>query len=234
MSKTRLDLCDEVRKAGGLLRRLLPENIALLVPPSAPAWAEVDAGQIQQVLLNLAINARDAMPGGGRLTMSLSSNEDSVTIAVQDNGEGFDDAVRERLFEPFFTTKAVGSGTGLGLAVVYGIVKEHGGWIEVESSPGDGSCFRVTLPAAQAGSEPVTAERAQERTSTSSARVLLVEDEQSVREGIETLLQMIGYEVIAVGRGEDALELSLEPVPDLLLSDVSLPGIGGAALAERL
>lgn len=234
LSKAKFDVGEELRTAGALLRRLLPENIDLVVSPSAPAWVEGDAGQIQQVLLNLAINARDAMPRGGTLALSLSSTEDWVTITVEDSGEGFDAAVRERLFEPFFTTKAVGSGTGLGLAVVYGIVQHHRGRIEVESTPAIGSCFRVILPAAEPGHEPVTTAAPEERLAVATALVLLVEDEEGVRDGITMLLEMIGYEVIAVGRGEDALQLPLEPVPDLLLSDVSLPGIGGAALAEKL
>ncbi len=235
LSKARLDLREEVHTAVGLLQRLLPENITLVsVPAASPAWAEVDAGQIQQVLLNLVINSRDPMPGGGVLTLSLTSNPDSVTIAVQDDGEGFDDAVRERLFEPFFTTKSVGTGTGLGLAVVYGIVQEHGGRIEVDSNPGQGSCFRVILPTSSPRGEADVAAPHEETNPSGSGRVLLVEDEEGVREGLTLLLQMIGYEVTAVGRGEDALELPLEPVPDLLLSDVSLPGIGGPVLARQL
>ncbi len=234
LSTAIFDLAEELRTAGTLLRRLLPENIALVIPPAAPAWVEGDAGQIQQVLLNLAINARDAMPGGGTLTMGLTTTADLVTLTVQDNGEGFDDAIRERLFEPFFTTKGVGSGTGLGLAVVYGIVQQHGGRIEVNSTPGQGSSFHLILPAAEAGPAGATAAAPDVKTVAATARVLLVEDEEGVRQGITMLLEMIGYEVIAVGRGEDALQLPLEPVPDLLLCDVSLPGIGGPALAERL
>ncbi len=234
LSKMPTDLREQVSSAKELLQRLVPENIRIVLETSQePAIVEGDAGQIQQVLLNLAINARDAMPDGGTLTLRVVSSENEVSLEVQDDGFGFDDDTRDHLFEPFFTTKKVGEGTGLGLAVVYRIVEQHGGRIEVQSGPGEGSLFRVILPASS-GTPVVTQSPDASGMSQGSGLVLLVEDEDGVREGITMLLEMFGYKVIAAGRGEDALALPRTPVPDLLLSDVSLPGISGPALAGQL
>ena len=234
VTKTTLDLRDQVASAADLLRRLIPENIELVVElPEARATIEADAGQIQQVLLNLAINARDAMPDGGRLTLRVASNGSEASFDVEDDGAGFDEHTREHLFEPFFTTKEVGKGTGLGLAVVNGIIEQHDGRIEVRSQPGKGSLFRVILPQTvletHEQEQPVSMPMAR-----ASGRILLVEDEDGVREGIALLLGIIGYEVIATASAEAAMKLPLTPVPDLMLSDVSLPGIGGPALAKSL
>jgi PAS domain S-box-containing protein len=234
LTKTNLDICEQVAIGADLLKRLIPENIEVVVETSGEsASVDGDAGQIQQVLLNLAINARDAMPDGGTLVLRVSCDEREVFLDVEDDGAGFDEAAREQIFEPFFTTKEVGKGTGLGLSVVHGIVEQHGGRIEVRSQPGEGSRFRVILP-----------KTAEQRASTalvrdpevvkSTGRILLVEDEEGVREGITLMLQMFGYDVVAVSRGEAAMALPLTPVPDMLLSDVALPGIGGPALAEYL
>jgi two-component system, cell cycle sensor histidine kinase and response regulator CckA len=228
-----LDMCEQVASAAALLRRLIPENIRLILDTTpAPASFEGDPGQIQQVLLNLAINARDAMPDGGTITLRVGRAAGEISLEVEDDGEGFDEVTREHMFEPFFTTKEVGKGTGLGLAVVYGIIDQHGGRIEISSRPGEGSLFRVILPETIA--QPQVAPTADVILSHASGRVLLVEDEEGVREGLCALLEMIGYEVIAVARGEEAIALPARPAPDLLLSDVSLPGIGGVALAQRL
>ncbi len=230
-----LDLGEHVQKAGDLLRRLIPENITLVMEISSDRTSvKGDAGQVQQVLLNLAINARDSMPAGGTLTLRVAPRGAEVLLEIEDTGSGFDEATRARIFEPFFTTKEVGKGTGLGLAVVYGIVEQHGGRIEVRSVPGEGSRFRVILPAA-ASENRTGAETGEDgKIVAGSGRVLLVEDEEGVREGVAILLEMIGYHVTVACRGEDALALALEPHPDLLLTDVTLPGIGGPALAERL
>lgn len=239
ITKTTLDLREEVAKARELLRRLIPENIQLIVETSpSPATFEGDSGQIQQVLLNLVINARDAMPDGGILTLRVTIRDGEVCLDVEDDGTGFDEATREHLFEPFFTTKDVGKGTGLGLAVVYGIIEQHGGRIEVRSRPGEGSLFRVVMPESSGrvvAAEPLATEPAHfSGTAAVTRLILLVEDEDGVRETLAQLLTMIGYEVIAVGMAEDAMALPVTPVPDLLLSDVSLPGIGGPAMAESL
>jgi two-component system cell cycle sensor histidine kinase/response regulator CckA len=234
LTRIRLDLCEQVTTARDLLRRLLPENIDIRVELGAgPAWIEADAGQLQQVLLNLAINARDAMPDGGVLTLRVLRSDDEIALEVEDNGTGFNDDTREHLFEPFFTTKDVGLGSGLGLAVVYGIVEQHGGRIEAHSRPGSGSLFRMTLPRTLREPENVLVS-AEPLAPPTSGRILLVEDEEGVREGLTLLLDLEGYEVTAVSRGEEALALPDDPAPDLLLSDLSLPGIGGDELATAL
>jgi PAS domain S-box-containing protein len=233
VTKSTIDLRDEVGKARDLLRRLLPENIKMSVElPDERAVVEADSGQIQQVLLNLAINARDAMPDGGRMTLRVACTSAEASFEVEDNGSGFDEETREHLFEPFFTTKDVGKGSGLGLAVVYGIVEQHRGRIDVQSHRGHGSRFRITLP--RSPGQPELGEGTDPGFQPASGRILLVEDEDGVREGIQMLLELIGYEVIAVNSAERALALPLTPVPDLLLSDVSLPGMGGPTLALLL
>ena len=234
LTKTNLDLSEQVGKTRDLLRRLLPENIRISVEtPRDRASVEGDAGQVQQVLLNLAINARDAMPEGGTLTMRVACQSTEVSVDVEDTGVGFDAHTADHLFEPFFTTKEVGKGTGLGLAVVYGIIQQHGGRIDVQSHPGKGSRFRIILPRT-ADPETVEETRVVSLPQKAEGRILLVEDEEAVREGLEMLLEILGYEVIAVPSAEEALQQPLIPVPDLLLSDVSLPGMGGPRLAQLL
>jgi PAS domain S-box-containing protein len=230
-----LDLREEVEKAGVLLGRLIPENIRIVVESARQRLAiQGDSGQIQQVLLNLAINARDAMSGGGTMTIRAGAGGGEVFLEVEDTGHGMDEGTRARIFEPFFTTKELGKGTGLGLAVVYGIVERHGGRIDVRSEPGRRSCFRIVFPEGSvAGARSPELSDAAE-VFAGSGRVLLVEDEQAVREGIALLLKIIGYEVIAAASGEEAMALPPEPVPDVLLSDVTLPGMTGSALGERL
>jgi len=232
IDKIDLDLGELVQKAGILVGRLIPENIRVVIEtPAERLSIKGDESQIQQVLLNLAINARDAMPAGGTLTLRAGSSGRDVFLEVADTGDGIDEVNRAHLFEPFFTTKEPGKGTGLGLAVVQGIVESHGGRVEVESRRGNGSLFRVILQAAAAGTEatpallPFPAE-----LQTGNGCVLLVEDEESVRAGLTELLNSIGYDVMAVGSGEQALAAPLEPVPDFLLSDITLPGIGGPDL----
>lgn len=234
LTRTHLDLVDRVATAHELLRRLIPENIRIVVESCAvPASMEGDAGQLQQVLLNLAINARDAMPDGGTLTLRAVCSGEEVALEVEDDGCGFDATAREHIFEPFFTTKDIGKGTGLGLAVVHGIVEQHGGRIEVRSHPGQGTLFRLIFP--RIATVPAVPDLIPETAlPQASGRILLVEDEEGVREGLTLLLTMAGYEVVAVSGGEEALALPATPVPDLLLSDVSLPGVGGPALATLL
>ena len=236
VEKSDLDLREEVQKASVLLRQLIPENIRIVLETSAHRLSvQGDAGQMQQVLLNLAINARDAMPDGGILVLRAGSCGEEVFLEVEDNGDGMTDATRTHLFEPFFSTKEPGKGTGLGLAVVHGIVVEHGGRVEVQSCPGEGSRFRVFLPSASCEGV-VRSEPIDDVVEPPVGRgcVLLVEDEEGVRGGIAIVLETIGYAVIAVASGEEAMAIPLEPTPDLLLTDVTLAGIGGLALGERL
>jgi two-component system cell cycle sensor histidine kinase/response regulator CckA len=235
VEKVSLDLSEQVQKASTLLRQLIPENIRIVLEASELQLSvQGDAGQMQQVLLNLAINARDAMPDGGTLTLRARSCDGEVILEVEDTGGGMNDVTRAHLFEPFFSTKEPGKGTGLGLAVVHGIVVEHGGRIEVESTAGTGSRFRVVFPSAPDEGAPLPAPIDHVEDPAAAGFVLLVEDEVSVREGIVFLLETIGYSVISVSSGEEAMTISQEPAPDLLLTDVSLAGIGGPELGERL
>jgi two-component system cell cycle sensor histidine kinase/response regulator CckA len=235
IEKADVDLGEQIQKAVALLRHIIPETITIVIEVSAEHLnVQGDAGQIEQVLLNLAINARDAMPAGGTLTLRTGREGEEVFQEIEDTGHGMDELTQRHLFEPFFTTKDPGKGTGLGLAVAHGIIEQHGGRIEVQSRIGEGSRFRVIFPECL----PVEG-RASERLTESSmprgvGRVLLVEDNVSVRSGIASLLELIGYEVTAVGSGEEAIALIMDPPPDLMLSDVTLPGMAGPVLAERM
>ncbi len=233
-----LDLGEAVRATVTLLRRLLRENIELdLRLADEPLPLEADRTQLEQVVVNLALNAADAMPDGGRLTIATRrGRRDAVVLELTDTGHGISPEVRERIFEPFFSTKTAGAGSGLGLAVVDGIVTGHGGRVEVTSSPGRGSAFRVHLPGAPAAPAPGNGAAADLEPTPAGAgeRVLLVEDEEDARKALSGVLRMLGYEVAAAGTGEEALALAGDPVPDLLLTDLVLPGIPGSELAERL
>ncbi|HXE58474.1 MAG TPA: ATP-binding protein, partial [Gemmatimonadales bacterium] len=246
-----IDLNRTVGELQHMLCRLIPENIEVrldLMP--TPIHVCADPGQIQQVLLNLVVNARDAMEAGGILGIASGLAEltpelaplydvddpgEYAYLAVSDTGKGMDEATRRRIFEPFFTTKPQGQGTGLGLATVYGIVRQSNGYIWVHSEPGGGSVFvvflpRVAAPAASCG-EP---ERRPERRGTEV--VLLVEDEASVRLLAARLLRRAGYTVLEAADGAEALELVLsDPGPiDLVLTDVVMPRLGGPDLVDRL
>jgi PAS domain S-box-containing protein len=236
MSRADFDVREHVDKVSTLLRRLMPENIRMVVEVSPERLSiEGDAGQMQQVMINLAINARDAMTKGGTLTLRTGCSRREVFLEVEDTGQGMDEATRARIFEPFFSTKETGKGTGLGLAVAYGIVEQHGGRIEVDSSPGQGSRFRVILPAVFRESEALPQDQeVEEPLPRGTGLVLLVEDEETVREGIMILLELIGYRVIGVGSAEEALSLAAQEVPDVLLTDLTLPGLAGSALAAIL
>jgi two-component system NtrC family sensor kinase len=234
----RFDLNRVLRDATKLLRRLVPANVELrLALAEERLMVAADPGQIGQVWMNLAVNAADAMPGGGVLTVS-SGQEGSthVWFEVADTGHGIPDDIRDRIFEPFFTTKSATSGTGLGLAVVHGIVTQHGGRVEVTSVAGSGARFRVVLPRQAAEAAAAGLERAEpsDLPRGTGQRILLVEDHASVRHTFERLLHRLGYEVTAAGSAEEAEGLALtQPFP-LLLTDMMLPGLSGADLAERL
>ena len=235
IEKAHLDLNEELQKASELLRHLIPETVRIVVEMSPePLSFEGDSGQIQQVLLNLAINARDAMAAGGTLTLRDGRAGDEVFLDVEDTGHGIDAATRARLFEPFFTTKEPGKGTGLGLAVAHGIVEQHGGHIEVLGRPGEGTLFRVFLPRSSSRGETATEPSAEASVSLGGGRVLLVEDDIGVRTGISILLELLGCDVVSAGSGEEALALVLDPPPEILLSDVTLPGIAGPLVAAKM
>jgi PAS domain S-box-containing protein len=245
----RLNLNANVISTYRMLNRLLGENIAIETKLDQHLWdVFADPGQIDQIILNLAVNARDAMDRGGELTISTANLEIESTAAgdeapagryaqltISDIGHGMDEATRKRIFEPFFTTKEVGRGTGLGLSTVYGIVKQSGGHILVESAPGKGSTFTILLPAVEGDGAAESAAAAQ----TEDARhpedaVLVVEDDDEVRQLVATMLRSAGYRVIAPQAIEEALKLSADPeVPvDLLITDMVLPATDGATVAE--
>jgi len=246
---TLLNLNDLVRDMERMLRRVMGEDIELntvLSPEPLPVRA--DPGQVEQVVLNVALNARDAMPGGGKLTLETSRAEVAqesarehaglslgsyVVLAVTDTGSGMDPSVRSRVFEPFFTTKE--HGTGLGLSTSYGIIKQTGGDIWVESAPGSGTTFRIYLPAApQIFEEPAIAQSS--RISDGKETILLVEDEDGVRRVLETMLKRRGYKVLSVASPLEALALADEHTGaiDLLITDMVMPEMNGRKRAERL
>src|SRR5580693_4683898 len=236
-----------------ILRRLIGEDIQLETS-SAPdlGLIKADRSQIEQVILNLAVNARDAMPQGGRLTIETANVElDSsyshppavlspgryVMLAVTDNGCGMDAETQAHVFEPFFTTKEKGKGTGLGLATVYGIVKQSGGYVWVYSEPGRGTSFKIYLPMVETSEEPGRDSRTGVRpTHRGTETILLVEDEKGVRELAREYLEMSGYTVIEAEDGHTALELASMHAGTihLLMTDVVMPGISGRELAERV
>jgi PAS domain S-box-containing protein len=234
-----------------ILRRVIGEDIEVTIA-LAPDLGSVraDVGQLEQVLMNLVVNARDAMPTGGRLTVETANVEHDpeyardreaaavrrfAMLAVTDTGCGMDEATKARIFEPFFTTKETGKGTGLGLATVYGIVKQAGGFIWVYSEPGQGTSFKIYLPAVDA-----TAERTTAAATTPAPRgtetVLLVEDAAAVRAVTKQMLERQGYTVLEAPDGEAGLRLAQRHrgVIHLLLTDVVMPRVGGRELAEQL
>jgi CheY-like chemotaxis protein len=223
-----------------MLRRAIGEDVELAITKRAPiAPIYVDAGQIEQVILNLVVNARDAMPQGGRIAITLDTGEAHVRLTVRDSGVGMDAATLAQIFEPYFTTKDEAKGTGLGLPTALGIVEQSGGTIRVTSEPGDGTTFEVELPihmrsasdAKPAPAEPITTTPATRVTET----VLLVEDDEQVRKIIGTVLREHGYTVIEAPTPGDALLIAeQQPTIDLLLTDVVMPRMGGRLLAERI
>jgi PAS domain S-box-containing protein len=238
MQPSVLDLNSIVGDMQPMLRRLLGDGVALrldLDPGLGPVSA--DAGQLQQVLINLTANARDAMPDGGTLTISTANaNGPHVALIVRDTGVGMDDAVLARLFEPFFTTKELGRGTGLGLASVYGIVRQSGGHIQASSRPGEGSTFTVYLPRAETPHAAETVGVAAGAAPGGTETLLVVEDEDAVRHLLCRVLRARGYQVLEARHAEAALQVARSagrPI-DLLVSDISMPGLGGRELADRL
>jgi len=250
----RVDLNDAIAQRTSLLQRLLGGTIALRFVPGAdlhPAW--VDPGQLDDVLLSLATNARDAMPGGGTLTIETRDTEidasavdgDSdiapgrfVLVAVTDTGGGMDAEARSRVFEPFFTTKEMGQAAGLSLAALYGVIKQSGGHVAVESEPGRGTTFRILLPAAPREAEAVPPPRPGEPPPAERApeTVLVVEDDAGLRETTAALVEDLGYRVLTATDGVDALAVAArhEGGLDLLLTDIVMPRMDGVELVRRL
>jgi CheY-like chemotaxis protein len=233
-----LDLGEVAAALVPMLRRLIGEDIeiAMLAEPGLPSVL-ADRAQIEQVILNLAVNARDAMPTGGTLTIETRADREQVALIVTDTGVGMTRETLARVFEPFFTTKEAGHGTGLGLATVHGIVSQSGGTIQVYSEPDLGTSFKVYLPASGGDGDDATEEPASETDRLrGDETVLLCEDELAVRLLIEHILTGHGYKVIAADGPLDALERAAEPGQeiDLLISDVIMPDLSGPELARRL
>jgi signal transduction histidine kinase/CheY-like chemotaxis protein len=247
-----LDLNAVVATMQPMLGRLIGEDIMLVVG-LAPALGcvKADPGQLEQVLLNLVVNARDAMPQGGTLTIETTNVGGDelvahrhagvppgsyVRLAVHDTGGGMDAATRSHLFEPFFTTKAPGQGTGLGLSTVYGIITQSGGHIEVDSEPAQGATFTIYLPRVEEAIEAGQHDRTRPETPRGRETVLVVEDEADVRGITRTMLELHGYRVLEAGSGEEALEIyeRQEGPIQLLLTDVVMPGMSGPELAQQL
>jgi two-component system cell cycle sensor histidine kinase/response regulator CckA len=255
-----LELSETLTDTSMMLNRLLGEKVELRILPGRDLWyVKADRSQLESVIVNLSVNARDAMPEGGQLTIrtrNIGERESQrldakglpvgeyVMIEVEDTGHGMPPEVQEKIFEPFFTTKSVGKGTGLGLAQVYGIVKQTGGYIYVDSTVGKGTTFRIYLPryemdpVAHAEAEAATIKAVKQRHSdlTGAGRVLLVEDEDAVRSFAVEALKRQGYEVLQASSGQEALELleSEETAVDLVVSDVIMPEMDGPTMYNML
>jgi len=235
-----------------LLRRLLGEDVDLrTVLTREPGSIKADPSQLEQVIVNLAVNARDAMPAGGKLTIETQNVEldqeyardhvsaqpgSYVMLAVSDTGSGMDAATQARIFEPFFTTKEKGKGTGLGLATVYGIVKQSGGWIWVYSEPAQGTTFKIYLPRVMEAAPPAAPSPAPSVSVRGTETVLLVEDEEMIRNLIQKVLKAHGYTVLVAASGREAEHVAGQhdgPI-HLLVTDVVMPGMNGREVAQRL
>ena len=234
-----------------LLRRVIGEQIEVRVLTAPDLRVTLaDPTQIEQVLMNLCLNARDAMPDGGQLiieTQNVEIDEEYcrvhpyarqgsyVLLAVSDTGVGMDAATTERVFEPFFTTKEVGKGTGLGLATVYGVVKQHGGFIHLYSELGKGTTFRIYLPATSGAPEP-REPKTDERTPKGTETILLAEDNEGLREAAHEMLQRLGYRVILASNGAEAIELfkANSRQIDLVILDIVMPHLSGPAAYSQM
>jgi PAS domain S-box-containing protein len=242
---TELDLNLVVENNARMLRRLIGDEIELTFEQAEkPLFVRSDRTQIEQIIINLALNARDAMPGGGQLKIVVApieisedarrDNNDAhpgsyAQISVSDTGEGMTDAVIARIFEPFFTTKPIGSGTGLGLSLVYGIVQQNGGSIQVKSAPGKGSTFQIHLPACRPGLSTPTDHPSPPQGGNET--ILVVEDNDMALRVTRRLLETLGYKVCVAVRGDEAMALIEGGLPfDLLFTDIRLPAIDGHAL----
>ena len=235
-----------------MLGRLIGEDIKLatVVDPRLGS-VNADPGQIEQVIMNLVVNARDAMPRGGALTIETANVEldqayarvhlgstpgSYVRLAVRDTGCGMDAETRTHIFEPFFTTKGPGKGTGMGLAMVYGIVKQSGGYITFDSAPGQGTTFTIYLPRVEAPAETLQVHRPPTATARGTETILLAEDEDAVRALVGTILQRRGYTVLEARDGGQALSIAERhagPI-HLIVTDMVMPGMSGLDLVKRL
>ncbi|HZM50687.1 MAG TPA: response regulator [Vicinamibacteria bacterium] len=247
-----LDLGEVVERMSTLLQRLIGEDVELVTRRRGDLGSvRADPAQMEQVIINLAVNARDAMPRGGQLTLELANVELDETFAhshagmtpgpyvvfsVTDTGHGMDEDTKARIFEPFFTTKEAGKGTGLGLPTVYGIVKQSGGFIWVYSEPGHGTTFKIHLPRVDQAPERLSPRPGQAAAGQGTETVLLVEDEDALRALLREVLESLGYRVLEAGLGAEALRIAREhrgPI-HVLLTDLVMPQMTGRELADRL
>ncbi len=255
MQPKTLALGDVIGELAQMLRRLVGEGITLTVEREADLWAvHADEAQLGNAIINLVVNARDAMPSGGTVTIRTANETvntasalgtaimppgDYVRIDVADTGTGMSKEIQSKIFDPFFTTKPVGQGTGLGLATVYGIVKQSGGFITVESELGKGTSFRIYLPRRKveaADVAPIEAVPAPARDVTGQDTILLVEDEEAVRSFAARALRMRGYNVLEAGGGEEALEIVKNDANkiDLIITDVVMPNMDGPTMVRHV
>lgn len=254
MEKDILNINGCVEDMFKMLKRLIGENISLEIELSPDLWnIDADPGQLEQLVMNLVVNARDAMQGGGRLIIKTANVKIDkaycdmykdgecregrfVRISVEDTGTGMDDYIRSHIFEPFFTTKGVEKGTGLRLAVVYGIVKGHNGWIDVYSEVGKGTVFKIYLPSVFADIEQKRGEDVSEEIRGGQEGVLVVEDEEDLRELAKMMLEMHGYKVFVASSYEEAVSVYKENGVniDVLFTDMMLTGRSGIELSEEL
>ncbi len=246
-----MDINSAIKDMDKMLRRLIRADIDLCAKPAPEIWpVKADPNQIEQVILNLVVNARDAIPRSGRIILETNNVEldghqarehtelepgRHVMLAITDTGEGMSEEVLNHIFEPFYTTKPEGEGTGLGLATVYGIVKQHGGSITVHSNEGNGTTFKIYLPAADPEEEEESA-REDIRMPRGSETVLVVEDEEGVRGVAVKVLSRLGYKVFDAPGGPEALALLEDraAAPDLVITDIVMREMGGVELAEEL
>jgi two-component system, cell cycle sensor histidine kinase and response regulator CckA len=246
-----LDLNEVVRNLITMLMRIVGEDIAISFLPTTPIGSiDADPGQIEQVLMNLVVNARDAMPSGGKIVIETGNTEldghfvsenpgsragQCVVLTVSDTGCGMDENIKAQIFEPFFTTKGVGHGTGLGLSTVYGIVKQSGGNIWVYSEPGKGTTFEIYFPTVAKRAEELVPSHEKAELPGGSETILVVEDDQPLRELTVSMLQAAGYRTIEAKDAETALDILRVSKPgiDLLLTDVIMPGKNGFELLEK-
>jgi PAS domain S-box-containing protein len=251
LAMEQVNMADAVRETTGLLRRFLPESIHLKLDAPEAAAVYADPSALEQILINLATNARDAMPSGGTLEITVSrpvldevqlaslgatvASGEFVCVSVRDTGIGMDERTRQRMFEPFFTTKPPHQGTGLGMAMVYGLIKQHRGLLGVYSEPGKGTTVRVYLPAAGDQRPPAAAESARSLRGGTET-ILVVEDEEMIRGSTRRILERLGYRVILAGDGEEALAILRERKErvHLVLSDVVMPRVSGRQLHETI
>ena len=252
LSFSTLDLREVVADLSQMVRPILPDNVEMRVvapPDPCPVWA--DSGALQQILLNLVTNARDAMAKGGALTIEVAraptrgsypeavpwlDAESYYCVAVNDTGTGMDQATVDRVFEPFFTTKAPGTGTGLGMAMVYGLTKQHGGFVHVYSEVGVGTAVKVYVPRSPEAAATAAAPTELDRLVGGSETILLVEDKEELRSTTRRVLERLGYSVLEAADGEEGLALLRTDRGriDLILSDVLMPKLSGPELYQTV